>query len=130
MKKALWLIGTLMLAGCSTQPTLLQEEAKAVQIVYEKPQNCTYLGEVSGYKKQRMLADFKASLQEMKEYAKNDLRNNAHKKGGNIVFIHQASKNDAQSSSFYLQAGSVAVPMTGESYVNEMLIEGLVYHCP
>jgi hypothetical protein len=88
---------TLSLAGCAAKPSL--PDAQIIEIVNEAPDRsrCTLLGEVAGSQGNWLTGDF-TSNKNLLVGARNEIRNEAHKLGGNLVHIQEMKSASAWGS--------------------------------
>ncbi len=110
MKKvvAFFIIGALV--GCSANPVL--PGASNVDIVDEKPDKikCEYLGEVVGSQGNWFTGDF-TSNENLVIGARNELKNEAFKLGGNVVYVQVMNSARAWGS-----LGTTNVTAIGKVY--------------
>ena len=92
MNRIIFLVAALF-GGCAAIP--LAPEAKKVEIAQEAPKNCKKLGDVVGTQGNLFTGDH-TSNKNLMIGARNDLRNQAHKLGGNLVVIENT--NNATSN--------------------------------
>lgn len=109
--------------GC-TSVTPLNYGAESVEIVLQVPQGCQKLGEVEGYKDN---AWENLSLKEIKNSARNDLKNNAFAMGADTVVVF-GGDNVNSSSSFY-SGGQYGGFIATSSKAKEYHIDGIAYKC-
>lgn len=120
----------LLLCSCSyTTPTPLVNGADRVQFMLNEPTHCQRLGEIQGYK----LNDYgNLSLQEMRNSAKNDLKNKAYEMNADTLVIIGTDNIGANggyytSRSFYYPYDmGFYVPY---SYLKEYVIDAIAYKC-
>lgn len=95
--KNLILLIAFTLVGCSANQVISQ--AKGVEIVNEKPDKtkCTFVGEVVGSQGNWFTGDY-TSNENLVLGARNELRNEAYKLGGNIVYIQDMKNTNAWGS--------------------------------
>ena len=95
--KKLILIMALSLAGCSANQVIPQ--ARSIEIVNEKPDEikCNFLGEVVGSQGNWFTGDY-TSNENLVLGARNELRNEAYKLGGNVVYIQDMKNTNAYGS--------------------------------
>jgi hypothetical protein len=93
----LLLSASVFLAGCAATPVL--QEAQHVDIVNDAPDKvrCKYLGEVVGSQGNWFTGDY-TSNKNLVVGARNELRNEAHKLGGNTVHIQDMKNSSAWGS--------------------------------
>ena len=90
------LMSSLLLVGCSAAP--LNMDAAHIEIVIEKPaENCQFLGEIVGSQGNWLTGDFTSNAN-LVVGARNKLRNEAQKLGGNVVYMQDRSNTNAFSS--------------------------------
>ncbi|RDU73174.1 DUF4156 domain-containing protein [Helicobacter aurati] len=125
-------IEAILASGCiafhDPQTTLLQE-AQHIVIVYEKPDNCKMLGEVDGFKKNTWGG---LDLKQIKDSAKNDMKNNASAMGADTIFV--VSEDKLTSSNEVISGkkntnDSIFGSRTREEIVKEIHIQGTAYKC-
>ena len=97
MKRILALVGLATLIGCAATATL--PGAQNVEIVIEAPDRgkCRFIAEVVGSQGNWLTGDI-TSNKNLVVGARNDLRNEAHKLGGNVVYIQDMKNTNAQGS--------------------------------
>ena len=97
VKKIAALLLPVILIGCSANQ--VKPEAAHVDIVHEKPDKtkCKFVGEVVGSQGNWFTGDF-TSNEALVIGARNTLRNEAHKLGGNVVFVQNMSNTNAWGS--------------------------------
>ena len=95
--KNLMLIMAFSLIGCSANQVIPQ--ARSVEIVNEKPDKtkCDFLGEVVGSQGNWFTGDY-TSNENLVLGARNELRNEAYKLGGNLVYIQDMKNTNAYGS--------------------------------
>ena len=88
---------TSLLCGCAATP--VKPEAQGVEIVNEVPDkaSCTFLGEVVGSQGNWITGDY-TSNKNLVLGARNELRNEAHALGGNIVYVQDMKNTNAWGS--------------------------------
>ncbi len=98
------------LTGCTAKK--LNEHAKIVKIVYERPSetNCKYLGDVIGTQGNSFSGDFTPN-DEMIMGARNELRNKTHEMGGNIIFVEKM-----HDSSYWGSMGTTNITIIGQAF--------------
>lgn len=98
------------LSGCG--PKTLSKEATIVELVNEKPDtnSCKFLGEIVGSQGNWFTGDF-TSNEDLVVGARNELRNKAHKLGGNIVYIQ-----DMKNTNKYSSLGTTNTTAIGKVY--------------
>lgn len=126
-----FLVATALFFTACGSVTALNSGAQAVRIIID-PAKCEYIGEVQGYK-ENSWGDL--SLKDMRDSAKNELKNAAHALGANAVLI--TDKDASKSSSGYVtHLGFGGGFYGGSGYVNtssktsEYHLEGIAYKCP
>ena len=97
MNHKLSLLFVLALSGCSANQVI--PEANTVEIVNEKPDKntCKFLGEVVGSQGNWVTGDF-TSNENLVIGARNELRNQAYKLGGNVVYVQDMKNTNAWGS--------------------------------
>lgn len=85
------------LVGCSANQVM--PEANGVEIVNQKPnkEKCAFLGEVVGSQGNWFTGDY-TSNENLVIGARNELRNETYKLGGNIVYIQDMKNTNAWGS--------------------------------
>ncbi len=90
------LMSSLLLVGCSAAP--LNMDAAHIEIVIEKPaENCQFLGEIVGSQGNWLTGDFTSNAN-LVVGARNELRNEAQKLGGNVVYMQDMSNTKGYNS--------------------------------
>ena len=107
--------------GCITACAAvdLESGAQQVRIVTNEPQNCEYLGEVTGNQGNFLTGGFTSNAN-LETGARNDMKNQAHKLGANTV---QMLTNRAGQTGTIGQ-GSGSMEQTNVTYT------GIAYKCP
>lgn len=108
--KYIALVGAIGLSGCSAIATM--PGAEKVELVNEKPDTgkCEFLGEVVGSQGNWATGDY-TSNKDLIIGARNELRNEAYKLGGNIVHVQ-----DMKNSSAYGAMGTTNTTAIGKAY--------------
>lgn len=90
MKRLITAIPLAILASCSSNTII--EEANTIEIVYEKPDPaiCKYISEIVGSQGNWLTGEF-TSDKSLVQGARNELRNETFKLGGNLVYVQDAS---------------------------------------
>ena len=91
------LVCGVVLSACSTAMTTLNAGAQNVAVVLNVSANCQRIGEVDGYKRNE---HGNLSLQEIKNSAKNDLKNKAHAMGADTLVIVSSEGLNANGGYF------------------------------
>ena len=107
----------LCLSACAA--TELTPSAQEVRIVTQEPQGCKYLGEVTGNQGNAFTGGFTSNAN-LETGARNDMKNQAQKLGGNTV--QMLTNRAGQTGSF--GQGSGAMEQTNVTY------SGIAYSCP
>lgn len=94
MKNCLLLCSLAALVGCAANTAL--PEAQKVEIVNELPDKnrCKFLGEVVGSQGNWFTGDW-TSNKNLVVGARNELRNETHALGGNVVYVQALSNSSA-----------------------------------
>lgn len=123
------LVCGLLLAACSTATTALNSGAQNVAVVLNLSDSCIRVGEVDGYKKNEY---GNLSLQDMRNSAKNDLKNKAYAMGADTLVILSSEGLNA-SGGYYTTRGFYGFYNDGfympYSYTKEYHIEAIAYKC-
>jgi hypothetical protein len=100
----------IAISGCAANP--VAPEAQHIEIVSEVPDRakCRFLGEVAGSQGNWFTGDY-TSNKNLVVGARNELRNEAHKLGGNIVYIQ-----DMKNSSSWGSLGTSNTTAVGKVY--------------
>jgi len=111
----------LICFGCITACAAvdLESGAQQVRIVTNEPQNCEYLGEVTGNQGNFLTGGFTSNAN-LETGARHDLKHQAHKMGANTV---QMLTNRAGQTGTIGQ-GSGSMEQTNVTYT------GIAYKCP
>lgn len=109
MKNCVFAIIFGLLCAACTIKTALLPNAASVEVVYEKPQDCEFLGREFG---QKADAYGSLSLLSLRESAINDLKNKASTIDGDTLFILNMEKGYNSTWG-----------------VTEYLVEGEIYKC-
>ena len=103
MSKIVWVLPVLFIFGCvSVTPNPGSER---VRVLDAEPKGCIYVGEVSSLQKDRDLGTLET---EMSLDTRIDLRNKAHKLGGNILVFLKGKGTDTLPGG--VQKGDPAAP--------------------
>lgn len=104
------LVMSLFFQGCAA--VQVKPEAANVDIVIEKPNNdkCKFLGEVIGSQGNWFTGDY-TSNENLVVGARNELRNEAYRLGGNVVFIQNMANSSAWGS-----LGTTNTTVIGRAY--------------
>ena len=110
MKIQLSLSLVALLYGCAASPVL--PEAQQVEIVNELPEmtKCKFLGEVVGSQGNWFTGDY-TSNKNLVVGARNELRNETHALGGNVVYIQDMKNTNAWGS-----LGTTNTTAVGKAY--------------
>lgn len=110
MRHLILLLSLAALAGCSATPVL--PAAEQVEIVNETPNlaKCRFLGEVVGSQGNWITGDY-TSNKALVTGARNDLRNETFKLGGNIVHVQDMKNTSAQGA-----RGTTNTTVVGKAY--------------
>lgn len=87
----------IAISGCAANP--VAQEAQHIEIVTEVPDKakCKFLGEVVGSQGNWFTGDY-TSNKNLVVGARNELRNETHKLGGNVVYIQDMKNSSAWGS--------------------------------
>lgn len=88
-------LSAVILSGCAATQTSLQ--GASVELTSEKPQGCRLIGEAVGSQGNAWTGDFTKDSN-LLQGARNDLRNRAAAKGGNVVHVQAANNSSAFGS--------------------------------
>ncbi len=123
------LVCGVLLSACSTAMTTLNAGAQNVAVVLNVSANCQRIGEVDGYKRNE---HGNLSLQEIKNSAKNDLKNKAHAMGADTLVIVSSEGLNANGG-YYAARGFYGIYNEGfyipYAYAKEYHIEAIAYKC-
>ena len=110
MNKLILTTFIMLLSGCSAIP--VATEAQSVEVVNESPDKtkCKFLGEVVGSQGNWFTGDY-TSNKNLVIGARNELRNEAHKLGGNVVYIQ-----DMKNTNAYGSLGTTNTTAIGKAY--------------
>ncbi len=98
-----------LIGGCAAIP--LTAGAEKVEIAQETPKNCKKLGDVVGTQGSWFTGDY-TSNKNLMTGARNDLRNQTHKMGGNVVVIENTN-----NSTSVLNVGTNNTTVVGQAYL-------------
>ena len=100
----------LLLSACSAKEAL--PGAKKIDIVIEKPdpKRCTFVGEVIGTQGNWITGDYTAD-KDLILGARNELRNETYKLGGNVVYMQQTTMGSSFGS-----YGNTTTTNVGKAY--------------
>lgn len=130
IKVMIALVSGLLLCACSTAVTTLNAGAQNVAVVLNVNANCQRVGEVDGYKRNDH-GDL--SLQDMRNSAKNDLKNKAHAMGADTLVLLSGEGLNAIGA-YYAGRGMYSMYYyegfyMPYSYTKEYHIEAIAYKC-
>lgn len=110
MKYIILMLFSIVFLGCAAKQAL--PEAKNVKIVYEAPDEtrCKHVGEVIGSQGNWFTGDY-TSNKDLIQGARNELRNEAYKLGGNVVFMETMKNASAWGS-----LGTTNTTAIGQAY--------------
>lgn len=110
MKTVVVVISLAFLSGCAANA--VRPEASSVEIVNEVPNKdrCKFLGEIYGSQGNWFTGDL-TSNKNLVIGARNELRNEAHALGGNIVYIQDMKNTNAWGS-----MGTTNTTAVGKAY--------------
>jgi hypothetical protein len=118
MKKSLFALALILLAGCSAHS--LKSGASHVRVTNNEPgKECKFLGDVTGNQGNLLTGGFTSNAN-LETGARNDLKNQAAAMGGNVVAI--LTQRAGQTGSLYDGSGSMAQ--------TNVTLTGNVYRCP
>lgn len=122
------IIAALLCACAKTTITPLLDEASVVHFAPNAPSNCVRLGEIQGYKRN---TQGNLSLLELRNSAKNELKNKAYAMGADTLVIIGTDSISATDGfyatrSFYPYETGFYVPA---SYPKEYLMDAIAYKC-
>lgn len=122
------IIAALLCACAKTTITPLLDEASVVHFAPNAPSNCIRLGEIQGYKRN---TQGNLSLLELRNSAKNELKNKAYAMGADTLVIIGTDSISATDGfyatrSFYPYETGFYVPA---SYPKEYLMDTIAYKC-
>ena len=109
--KRIILLTVALVSGCAA--ISLVPDAERVEIAQETPKNCKKLGDVVGTQGSWFTGDY-TSNKNLMIGARNDLRNQAHKMGGNVIVIENTNNS---TSGFNVGT-------------NNTTVVGAAYRCP
>lgn len=122
------IIAALLCACAKTTITPLLDEASVVHFAPNAPSNCVRLGEIQGYKRN---TQGNLSLLELRNSAKNELKNKAYAMGADTLVIIGTDSISA-TDGFYATR-SFCPYETGfyvpASYPKEYLMDAIAYKC-
>lgn len=97
LKAVVCLAASVSLLGCAAKPVL--PEAQSIEIVTEAPDRlkCQLLGEVTGSQGNWFTGDL-TSNRNLVIGARNEMRNEAHRLGGNLVHVQDMKNTNAWGS--------------------------------
>jgi len=116
MKKLFPLLAVLSLGACSALP--LQEGASLVRLTHQEPSsdNCKFLGDVTGNQGDFFTGGYTSNA-DLETGARNDIKNQASKMGGNLVYL------------LTQRAGQTGGGYGGDLEQTNVTLSGNVYHC-
>lgn len=117
LPKCLTAVAMLILAGCAA--TEVAPEAKRIRFMQSEPQGCEYLGEATGNQGNFFTGGW-TSNKNLETGARNELKNEAAKLGGNVVVL--LTNRSGQTGS----GGRLFV----HSEQTNVVITGTVFKCP
>ena len=122
------IIAAFVCACAKSSITPLLDEASVVHFAPNAPSNCIRLGEIQGYKRN---TQGNLSLLELRNSAKNELKNKAYAMGADTLVIIGTDSISATNGfyatrSFYPYETGFYVPA---SYPKEYLMDAIAYIC-
>ncbi|MGR5178416.1 DUF4156 domain-containing protein [Vibrio parahaemolyticus] len=124
MKKMAILVCVSSLLGCSASP--LNDGAESVRVMDTAPQHCQYLGEVNGSQGNMFTADL-TSDKNILIGARNQLRNQAHALGANVVVIQKSVDNSNEGLYAYGDKDSLRMSSSKGTYSSTLI--GEAFYC-
>jgi hypothetical protein len=119
MRNLFILCAICVLTACASKP--LNPEASLVRLTTIEPGNeCEFLGDITGNQGDFITGEF-TSNKNLETGARHDLKNQAHKMGGNVVFL--LTQRAGQTASMTWDIG-------GTSVQTNVTLSGNVYFCP
>ncbi|MEZ7226376.1 DUF4156 domain-containing protein [Alteromonas sp. DY56-G5] len=118
--KNVFIVGVIcVITACTSKP--LDPNASLVRLTTIEPQSeCQFLGDITGSQGDFFTGEF-TSNEDLETGARHDLKNQAHKMGGNVIFI--LTERAGQTGSFHRDLG-------GSSVQTNVTLSGNVYFCP
>lgn len=115
MKKFAMVFALLALAGCSANQ--LKPGAEQVRFMQSEPKGCDYRGEVTGNQGNYFTGSW-TSNSNLETGARNDLKNQALKMGGNVVVMltNRAGQTGSGTMDFGVRSEQTNVTMTATVY--------------
>lgn len=104
---------TVILCGCAS--TRLHNEASTVRLTHEEPKGCQFLGDITGGQGNFFTGNY-TSNRNLESGARNDLKNQAAAKGGNVVYL-------------LTNRAGITGRQGGQAQTN-VTLSGNVYRCP
>ncbi|ASI91585.1 DUF4156 domain-containing protein [Vibrio mediterranei] len=124
MKKLVLTLCVTSLLGCTAKP--LNQGASTVRVMNATPENCEFLGEVDGSQGNWFTADL-TSDRDIIIGARNEMKNQAHALGANIVVIKKSVDNSNAGISGYKSGSSAAISSTKGTYSSTLI--GEAFRC-
>lgn len=119
MKYFVLVLAASTLVACATKP--LDPEARMVRVTTIEPSGtCEYLGDITGNQGDFLTGEF-TSNENLETGARHDLKNKAHKMGGNVVFL--LTQRAGQTGGYHMDFG-------GSTVQTNVTLSGNVYFCP
>ncbi|MGB1297014.1 MAG: DUF4156 domain-containing protein [Psychrobium sp.] len=116
MKALIPALAILSLTACSAIP--LQQSAAQIRLTHTEPENCKFLGDVTGNQGDFFTGGFTSNA-DLETGARNDIKNKANAMGGNVVYLLTQRAG---------QTGSYGDEYGGTQQTN-VTLSGNVYHC-
>ncbi|HCR35146.1 MAG TPA: DUF4156 domain-containing protein [Stenotrophomonas sp.] len=104
----------LLLSGCAS--TRLHGDATLVRLTHEEPKGCQFLGDITGSQGNFLTGSY-TSNKNLESGARNDLKNQAAARGGNVIYL------------LTNRAGVTGRQGGGQAQTN-VTLSGNVYRCP
>jgi hypothetical protein len=118
MKVLMTLALTTLIVGCAAKA--MSPGAQQVRFMQSEPADCKYLGEVTGNQGNFLTGGWTSNAN-LETGARNDMKNQAHNLGGNVIVL---LTNRAG------QTGSYSSGWGGGSQQTNVTMTGTVFSCP
>ncbi len=124
MKKIVLAICLTSLMGCSAKS--LNEGANQVRVMTVAPEGCTFIGEVSGAQGNYFTADLTTDKNIILG-ARNEMRNQAHSLGANVVVIEKTVDNSNDGLDLFVTSNSAGLSSSKGTYSSTLI--GQAFYC-
>jgi hypothetical protein len=121
MNSKLLITSLVLLSLTACQSIKLNPAASMIRLTHNEPgKECQFLGDITGNQGDALTGKFTSNVN-LETGSRNDLKNKAHRLGGNVIYL--LTSRAGQTSSFDPEYG-------GGSTQTNVTLSGNVYRCP